>query len=337
MRIQEALIKIIDKRDLEKDEMISVMTQIMEGQAERSLLAAFLTALRVKGESMEEILGAAIVMRGKSEKINIKADHVVDTCGTGGDNANTFNISTAAAFVVAGCGLTVAKHGNRAVSSRSGSADVLKCLGGNIEADKQTVEKCIDGIGIGFLFAPLMHRAMKHAAEVRKELGFRTIFNLLGPLTNPAGAHAQVIGIYDGNRLKQIASVLNLLGTKHAFVVHGDDGLDEITLTGKTKVCELINGKINEYILEPDSFDLTACKAKDLEGGSSKENADIIRNILSGGLGPQRDVVLMNASAAIIAGGRATKLKEAMVLSRNSIDNGLAEKKLNDLCHQSYS
>ena len=337
MRIQEALIKIIDKVDLEKEEMISVMTQIMEGQAERSLLAAFLTALRVKGESMEEILGAAIVMRGKSEKINIKADHVVDTCGTGGDNANTFNISTAAAFVVAGCGLTVAKHGNRAVSSRSGSADVLKCLGVNIEADKLTVEKCIDGIGIGFLFAPLMHRAMKHAAEVRKELGFRTIFNLLGPLTNPAGAHAQVIGIYDGNRLKQIASVLNLLGTKHAFVVHGDDGLDEITLTGKTKVCELINGKINEYILEPDSFDLTACKAKDLEGGSSEENADIIRNILSGGLGPQRDIVLMNASAAIIAGGRATKLKEAMVLSRNSIDNGLAEKKLNDLCHQSYS
>jgi anthranilate phosphoribosyltransferase len=178
---------------------------------------------------------------------------------------------------------------------------------------------------------------MKHAAEVRKELGFRTIFNLLGPLTNPAGAHAQVIGIYDGNRLKQIASVLNLLGTKHAFVVHGDDGLDEITLTGKTKVCELINGKINEYILEPDSFDLTACKAKDLVGGSSEENADIIRNILSGVLGPQRDIVLMNASAAIVAGGRATKLKEAMALSRHSIDNGLAEKKLNDLCHQSYS
>ena len=337
MRIQEALIKIIDKIDLEKEEMISVMTQIMEGQAGRPLLAAFLTALRVKGESMEEILGAAIVMRDKSEKIKVKADYLVDTCGTGGDSANTFNISTAAAFVVAGCGLTVAKHGNRAVSSRSGSADVLKCLGVNIEADKLTVEKCIDDIGIGFLFAPLMHRAMKHAAEVRKELGFRTIFNLLGPLTNPAGAHAQVIGIYDGNRLKQIASVLNLLGTKHAFVVHGDDGLDEITLTGKTKVCELINGKINEYILEPDSFDLTACKAKDLEGGSSEENADIIRNILSGGLGPQRDIVLMNASAAIVAGGRATKLKEAMVLSRHSIDNGLAEKKLNDLCHQSYS
>ncbi len=337
MKIQEALIKIVDKRDLEKEEMISVMAQIMEGQAERSLLAAFLTALRVKGESMEEILGAAIVMRGKSEKINIKADHVVDTCGTGGDSANTFNISTAAAFVVAGCGLTVAKHGNRAVSSRSGSADVLKCLGVNIEADKLTVEKCIDDIGIGFLFAPLMHRAMKHAAEVRKELGFRTIFNLLGPLTNPVGAHAQVIGIYDANRLKQIAGVLNLLGTKHAFVVHGDDGLDEITLTGTTKVCELINGKINEYMLEPDSFGLTACRTKDLEGGSPEENADIIRNILSGVLGPQRDIVLMNASAAIVAGGRVKKLKEAMVLSRYSIDSGLAEKKLNDLCHQSYS
>ena len=337
MRIQEALIKIIDKRDLEKDEMISVMTQIMEGQAERVLLAAFLTALRVKGESMEEILGAAIVMRDKSEKIKVKADYVVDTCGTGGDSANTFNISTAAAFVVAGCGLTVAKHGNRAVSSRSGSADVLKFLGVNIEADKLTVEKCIDDIGIGFLFAPLMHRAMKHAGEVRKELGFRTIFNLLGPLTNPAGAHAQVIGVYDANRLKQIADVLNLLGTKHAFVVHGDDGLDEITLTGTTKVCELLNGKVNEYMLEPASFGLTACKAKDLEGGSPEESAGIIRSILSGVLGPQRDIVLMNASAAIVAGGRAEKLKEAMVLSRHSIDSGLAEKKLNDLCHRSYS
>lgn len=337
MRIQEALNKIIDKRDLEKDEMISVMTQIMEGQAERVLLAAFLTALRVKGESMEEILGAAIVMRDKSEKIKVKADYVVDTCGTGGDSANTFNISTAAAFVVAGCGLTVAKHGNRAVSSRSGSADVLKFLGVNIEADKLTVEKCIDDIGIGFLFAPLMHRAMKHAGEVRKELGFRTIFNLLGPLTNPAGAHAQVIGVYDANRLKQIADVLNLLGTKHAFVVHGDDGLDEITLTGTTKVCELLNGKVNEYMLEPASFGLTACKAKDLEGGSPEENAGIIRSILSGVLGPQRDIVLMNASAAIVAGGRAEKLKEAMELSRHSIDSGLAEKKLNDLCHRSYS
>ena len=337
MRIQEALIKIIDKRDLEKDEMISVMTQIMEGQAERVLLAAFLTALRVKGESMEEILGAAIVMRDKSEKIKVKADYVVDTCGTGGDSANTFNISTAAAFVVAGCGLTVAKHGNRAVSSRSGSADVLKFLGVNIEADKLTVEKCIDDIGIGFLFAPLMHRAMKHAGEVRKELGFRTIFNLLGPLTNPAGAHAQVIGVYDANRLKQIADVLNLLGTKHAFVVHGDDGLDEITLTGTTKVCELLNGKVNEYMLEPASFGLTACKAKDLEGGSPEENAGIIRSVLSGVLGPQRDIVLMNASAAIVAGGRAEKLKEAMELSRHSIDSGLAEKKLNDLCHRSYS
>ncbi|MGY8765250.1 MAG: anthranilate phosphoribosyltransferase [Nitrospinaceae bacterium] len=337
MRIQEALIKIIDKRDLEKDEMISVMTQIMEGQAERVLLAAFLTALRVKGESMEEILGAAIVMRDKSEKIKVKADYVVDTCGTGGDSANTFNISTAAAFVVAGCGLAGAKNGNRAVSSRSGSADVLKFLGVNIEADKLTVEKCIDDIGIGFLFAPLMHRAMKHAGEVRKELGFRTIFNLLGPLTNPAGAHAQVIGVYDSNRLKQIADVLNLLGTKHAFVVHGDDGLDEITLTGTTKVCELLNGKVNEYMLEPASFGLTACKAKDLEGGSPEENAGIIRSILSGVLGPQRDIVLMNASAAIVAGGRAEKLKEAMVLSRHSIDSGLAEKKLNDLCHRSYS
>lgn len=337
MRIQEALVKVVDRVDLKKEEMVSVMTQVMEGQAESSQLGAFLTALRLKGESIEEILGAAIVMRNKAEKIRVKSDSVVDTCGTGGDSANTFNISTAAAFVVAGCGITVAKHGNKAISSRSGSADVLKCLGVNIQADKLTVEKCIDTIGIGFLFAPLMHEAMKYAAGVRKELGFRTIFNLLGPLTNPAGAHAQVIGIYDPNRLKQITSVLNFLGVQHAFVVHGNDGLDEITLTGTTKVCELVNGDIKEYTLKPESFGLKACKAEDLVGGSPDDNADIIKNVLSGGSGPQRDIVLMNASAAIIAGGKAKNLKEAMDLSRNSIDTGSAEKKLYNLCHLSHN
>jgi len=336
MTIQEALKKVLDKLNLKEEEMILVMTQVMEGKVEDSQLGAFLTALRMKGETVEEITGAAKVMRDKAEKIKVSKDPIIDTCGTGGDGANTFNISTAAAFVVAGCDISVAKHGNRAVSSRSGSADVLKCLGVNIEASKLTVEKCIDQIGIGFLFAPLMHGAMKHAAGVRKQLGIRTIFNLLGPLTNPAGANAQVIGIYDSSRLKQIASVLKLLGTRKAFVVHGSDGLDEITLTGETKVCELANGQISEYILKPDSFDLTACEAKDITGGTPEENADILKAILSGIKGPKRDIVLMNASAAICASDKKESLKAAMELARESIDSGSAEQKLNDLCRLSH-
>ena len=337
MKIQNALKKVLDKVDLKEEEMVSIMTQIMEGQVKDSQLGSLLTALRIKGESIEEIAGAAIVMRDKSENINVsRTETIVDTCGTGGDGANTFNISTAAAFVVAGCGLTVAKHGNKAVSSLSGSADVLRCLGVNIDADKLTVEKCLDEIGIGFLFAPMMHGAMKYAAGVRKELGFRTIFNLLGPLTNPAGANAQVIGIYDSSRLKQIASVLKLLGTRQAFVVHGSDGLDEITLTGTTNVCELVNGQVKEYTLEPENFELTACKAKDISGGTPEENANIIKNILSGEQGPKRDIVLMNASAAICAGGIAENLKVAMHLARQSVDTGSAEKKLNDLCRLSH-
>jgi len=337
MIIQEALNKVLNKLDLKEAEMVSVMTQIMDGEVEDSQLGSFLTALRMKGESVEEIAGAAIVMRDKSENINVsRTETIVDTCGTGGDGANTFNISTAAAFVVAGCGLTVAKHGNKAVSSLSGSADVLRCLGVNIDADKLTVEKCLDEIGIGFLFAPMMHGAMKYAAGVRKELGFRTIFNLLGPLTNPAGANAQVIGIYDSSRLKQIASVLKLLGTRQAFVVNGSDGLDEITLTGTTNVCELVNGQVKEYTLEPENFELTACKAKDISGGTPEENANIIKNILSGEQGPKSDIVLMNASAAICAGGIAENLKVAMHLARQSIDTGSAEKKLNDLRRLSH-
>ncbi|MBT5258263.1 MAG: anthranilate phosphoribosyltransferase [Nitrospina sp.] len=337
MKIQNALKKVLDKVDLKEVEMVSIMTQIMEGQVKDSQLGSLLTALSIKGESIEEIAGAAIVMRDKSENINVsRTETIVDTCGTGGDGANTFNISTAAAFVVAGCGLTVAKHGNKAVSSLSGSADVLRCLGVNIDADKLTVEKCLDEIGIGFLFAPMMHGAMKYAAGVRKELGFRTIFNLLGPLTNPAGANAQVIGIYDSSRLKQIASVLKLLGTRQAFVVNGSDGLDEITLTGTTNVCELVNGQVKEYTLEPENFELTACKAKDISGGTPEENANIIKNILSGEQGPKSDIVLMNASAAICAGGIAENLKVAMHLARQSIDTGSAEKKLNDLRRLSH-
>ncbi|MCH8314160.1 MAG: anthranilate phosphoribosyltransferase, partial [Nitrospinae bacterium] len=247
MKIQLALGKVIDGIDLTEAEMVSVMNQIMEGAVGEPQLAAFLTALRMKGESVGEIVGAARVMRQKAETLHLSSDNIVDTCGTGGDGGNTFNISTASAFVVAGAGLTVAKHGNRAVSSRSGSADVLNCLGVNIEADKAVVKKCVEQVGMGFLFAPLLHGAMKHAAGVRKQLGFRTIFNLLGPLTNPAHAHAQVIGVFDRKWVSPIAHVLKDLGCRHAFVVHGEDGLDEISLMDKTSVAELLNGDIREY------------------------------------------------------------------------------------------
>jgi len=337
MNIQEALNRLVSRNDLTEPEMITVMTAIMEGRVESSQLGAFLTALRMKGETVGEIVGAARVMREKSEKIIVNAEIVVDTCGTGGDGGNTFNISTASAFVVAGAGITVAKHGNRAVSSRSGSACVLKSLGVNVEAPRRVVERCLNEAGIGFLFAPLMHGAMKHAANVRKELGLRTIFNLLGPLTNPAGAHAQVIGVYDKKWVTPIAQVLRSLGSRHAFVVHGSDGLDEITLTGNSRIAELNDGNIDEKDIGPESFGLASCSAKDLEGGSPDDNAEIIRCILKGETGPRRDIVLLNAGAAIAAAGKAPSIKDGIELAKTSIDSGRAQHKLDDLFRISNS
>jgi anthranilate phosphoribosyltransferase len=337
MKIQEALHRVIDGVDLTEEEMISVMEQIMSGGAGDLQLGAFITALRMKGESVSEITGAARVMRKKAESLKVASDNIVDTCGTGGDGGNTFNISTAAAFVVAGAGLTVAKHGNRAVSSRSGSADVLKTLGVNIEADKTVVEKCLEEVGIGFLFAPLMHGAMKHAAGIRKELGFRTIFNLLGPLTNPAHAHAQVIGVYDKKWVFPVAQVLKDLECRHAFVVHGDDGLDEITLMDKTSVCELSNDSIREYTISPEDFGLGRCSPDKVKGGSSEENAAILRNLLEGEVGPKMDIVLLNAAAAIYAGGKAESLQEGVEVARQSILSGAALQKLDDLIRVSNS
>jgi anthranilate phosphoribosyltransferase len=337
MKIQTALQKVLDGMDLTEEEMISVMEQIMEGKITASKLGAFLIALRMKGECVSEIVGAARVMRDKAEKLSVASNNIVDTCGTGGDGGNTFNISTAAAFVVAGAGITVAKHGNRAVSSRSGSADVLKCLGVNIEAEKAVVEKCLEQVGIGFLFAPLMHGAMKHAAGVRKELGFRTIFNILGPLTNPAQAHAQVIGVFDRKWVLPIAQVLKDLGCRHAFVVHGDDGLDEISLMDETQVCELSNDSIREYTISPEDFGLQRCSPEKVRGGSPEENADIIRTVLSGSVGPATDIVLLNASAAICAGGKAKSIKDGLEIARRSILTGAAHQKLEDLCKVSNS
>jgi anthranilate phosphoribosyltransferase len=337
MDARNILHKAVDGYDLTEDEMVHVMTLVMEGKVERSFLGAFLTALRMKGETISEITGAARVMREKAERLDFDAERAVDTCGTGGDRSNTFNISTAGAFVVAGAGIVVAKHGNRAVSSRSGSADVLSCLGVNIEADKPIVEQCLRQVGIAFLFAPTMHRAMKHAADVRRELGFRTIFNLLGPLTNPAGVKAQVVGVFDSKWTLLLAHVLNKLGCRHAFVVHGEDGLDEITLTGSTQITELRNGQVRDYSFDPQEVGLTLCNEDDLKGGSVEDNAQIVRDILDGKDGPKRDIVLLNAAAAIVAAGKASDLKEGIEVGKRSIASGAAKQKLEDLCRVSHT
>ena len=337
MSFQTYLQPVIAKKDLTESMMVEAMTQVMEGAVSDIQLAAFLTALQVKKETVPEIAGAAKVMREKAEKVKVNKSNIIDTCGTGGDGSETFNISTAVAFVVAGAGLTVAKHGNRAVSSKSGSADVLKCLGINIDASLSTVERCIEQVGIGFLFAPLMHKAMKHAAVVRKELGFRTIFNLLGPLTNPAGAQVQLLGVFDSKWVSPLAEVLRDLGSHRALVVHGFDGLDEITLTGETQVAELKNGDITTFSINPKDFGYSLCSTEDLKGGTPEENAFLIRNILNGDQGPKTDIVILNAAAAFYLGGKAESISKGILVAINSIKSGAANKKMDELCRVSNS
>jgi anthranilate phosphoribosyltransferase len=329
--IKDAISKVVKKVDLTEAEMVSVTNEIMTGAASPSQIGSFITAVRMKGETVDEITGAARVMRKKAILVDAGGGAVVDTCGTGGDESMTFNISTAAAFVVAACGLTVAKHGNRSVSSRSGSADVLRTLGVNIEAEVSRVEECLKEAGIGFLFAPMLHGAMKYAAPVRREIGIRTIFNLLGPLTNPAGAQYQVLGVYDTLLTDILAKVLSNLGSIHAFVVSGEDGLDEITLTDDTRVTELKDGTIKTYHIKPEDFGFERCSPEALLGGDPEENASIILEILNGKKGPQRDVVLLNASAGITAGGKARTLEEGVAFARGAIDSGEALKKLEGL------
>ncbi|OGP10552.1 MAG: anthranilate phosphoribosyltransferase [Deltaproteobacteria bacterium RIFCSPLOWO2_12_FULL_43_16] len=329
--IKEAISKIVKNQDLTESEMKEVMNEIMTGGASPGQIGAFITALRIKGETVDEITGAARVMREKATKIEVKGKKVVDTCGTGGDESMTFNISTAAAFVAAGAGLTVAKHGNRSVSSKSGSADVLKALGVNIEANVAKVEECLKEIGIGFLFAPMLHGAMKYAAPVRKEIGIRTIFNILGPLTNPAGARCQVVGVYDDSLTDILGKVLANLGAEHAFVVRGEDGLDEITLTTETKVTELKDRNLRTYHIKPEDFGFGRCRPEDLKGGSPEMNAEIILSILKGKKGPHRDVVVLNAAAAIVAGGLTRSLEEGILAAGRSLDEGKALEKLNKL------
>ncbi len=331
MIIQEAIAKVIEGKDLRRDEMTDAMNQIMSGEATDAQIGAFLIALRVKGESVGEIAGAASVMREKATPIVTKHDVIVDTCGTGGDHSGTFNISTTAAFVVAGAGLCVAKHGNRAATSQSGSADVLSALGVNIEASPETVSRCLDDVGIGFLFAISLHGAMKYAIGPRREIGARTIFNALGPLSNPAGAKRQVVGVYSAALTETLAGVLATLESERAFVVHGSDGLDEMTLTGPTKVSELKAGSVSTYDVSPGDFGLGQATADALKGGDADYNAEITRSILNGEEGPRRDIVLLNAAAAIVAGDKARDLQEGVQVAAEVIDSGKALEKLEGL------
>ena len=329
--IRETIQKVVDGHDLTERETIDAMNEIMSGEATPAQVASFITALRIKGETIEEITGAARVMREKSTKIHTKQPFAVDTCGTGGDGSHSFNISTTAAFVVAGTGIPVAKHGNRAASSQSGSADVLKALGVNIEIGPERVGACIDDVGIGFLFAVTLHGAMKYAIGPRREIGIRTIFNALGPLTNPAGAQAQVIGVYAPTLTEPLANVLKNLGSQRAFVVHGGDGLDEITTTTTTQVSELLDGEVNTYTLDPTELGIPTAQPGDLKGGTPEENAKMTLSVLRGERGPKRDIVLLNAAAAIIAGGKAADIAAGLAEAAESIDSGQALERLEGL------
>ncbi len=328
--IKEAIKMLIEGMDLSEEEMIGAMRDIMEGKATDAQIASFLTALRIKGETIEEITGAAKVMREKAARIRAPED-TVDTCGTGGDLAHTFNISTTTAIVVAAAGVPVAKHGNRSVSSRSGSADVLEVLGVKIDLEPKKVERCLEETGFGFMFAPIFHPAMKYAIGPRREMGIRTIFNILGPLTNPAGAKNQVLGVFSDDLTETMAHVLGNLGATHAFIVHGEDGLDEITNTDRTKVSELKDGKVETYFLGPDDFGILKATSKDLIGGAAEENAKITIDILNGVKGPKRDIVVMNASVALIAGNKASDTREAVEKINETINAGLAFKKLEEI------
>jgi anthranilate phosphoribosyltransferase len=312
------------------------MNEIMEGTATPAQFGAFVTALRLKGETVEEISGFARTMRAKALRVSI-SEPVVDTCGTGGDGKGTFNISTTAAFVVAACGLKVAKHGNRAMSSQCGSADVLEVLGVKIDLNPEQVQKCLEKVGIGFMLAPVFHPSMKYAAAPRKEVGIRTVFNILGPLTNPAGARAQVLGVPEKSLTEKMATVLKMLDCQHALVVHGEDGLDEITITGKTFVSELKKGSIKNYEVTPEEFGLPRAKPDSLKGGTAKDNAELLRSILSGKKGAQRDIVLMNAAAALLAGDKVTTLGQGITLAEQAIDNGKALQKVEELISFSHN
>ncbi|HEU4382589.1 MAG TPA: anthranilate phosphoribosyltransferase [Anaeromyxobacteraceae bacterium] len=328
--IQQAIARLVERQDLSRADMAAAMNEIADGGATPAQVGAFLAALRLKGESVEEIAGAAEVMRARADRVRVDQPLFVDTCGTGGDGQQTFNISTAAALVTAGAGLAVAKHGNRSVSSRCGSADVLAALGVDVEAPKEVVERCIREVGIGFLFAPRLHPAFKAVAGIRRELAVRTIFNLLGPLANPAGARRQVMGVYEPRWVPVIAGVLAALGAEHAFVVHGE-GLDEIAVTGMTHVCEVKEGRVERYSMVPEDIGVGRWERAAIAGGDPPENARILREVLAGQKGAPRDAVLANAAAALVAGGAAPDLRAGVRLAAESIDRAAAAEKLSRL------
>ena len=344
--LKEAIAKVVGGRDLQEDEMRGAMEEVMSGEGTPAQIGAFITALRIKGETVDEIVGAARVMRAKAtricsakddtlsidrDEINVEDETILDTCGTGGDGTNTFNVSTATAFVAAGAGIKVAKHGNRAVSSQCGSADVLESLGVKLDIEPSDVERCIHEVGIGFLYAPLFHGAMKHAAGPRREIGLRTIFNLLGPLTNPAGATAQVLGVYDAALTETMAKVLGRLGSREAFVVCGEGSFDEISICGPTRISHLKDGKVFTNEIAPEDYGLERAAPEAIRGGDAKHNAQIIRDILAGQEGPKRDMVLLNAASAFVAAGRDADFKAAIQRAATTIDSGSAQEKLDAL------
>lgn len=330
-RVKEALEELLAGCSLTEEKAALVMEEIMTGKATPAQIAGFLMALRMKGEVTEEIVGCAKVMRKKAFSIPSNKEYLVDTCGTGGDGASTFNVSTTTALVLAGAGISVAKHGNRSVSSQCGSADVLEELGVNIDLSPKLVGEAIDKVGIGFLFAPVLHGAMKYALGPRRELGVRTIFNVLGPLTNPAGAKGQVLGVYKGELTRTLAEVLQRLGTQKAYVVHGAGGLDEVSLAGETKVVFLNNGEIEEMRLTPEDFGLSYHSIQSIKGARAETNAQILRSVLEGKKGAYRDIVLANSALGMIVGLKTQDLREAVEMAKDSIDSGKALKVLNNL------
>jgi len=335
--IREAIEALVnERRDVTEDEAAGAMRAIFSGQATPAQIAAFLIALRIKGETVDEIVGMARVMRQMALRVDVEGP-LLDTCGTGGDGSGTFNVSTAAALVAAGAGVRVAKHGNRAMSGRCGSADVLEALGAKIDLGPEKVAECIRRTGFGFMFAQAFHPAMKHAAPVRRELGVRTVFNILGPLTNPAGARHQLLGVARPELAAKLAAALQRLGSRHVLVVHGDGGLDEVSLSGPTQVSEIVAGALREYVVTPEDAGLAASPAGAIKGGTPEENAAMMRAVLSGEGGALRDVVLLNAAAALLAADAARDLKEGTRIAADAIGSGAAKKRLDDFVELSRS
>ncbi|MDD5190849.1 MAG: anthranilate phosphoribosyltransferase [Dehalococcoidales bacterium] len=328
--IKEAINRVVNGQSLTVEEAGTVMEEIMSGQVTPAQFGALVTALRCKGETVDEITGMVKTMRAKAVPVHIEGT-VVDTCGTGGDSLGTFNISTTTAFVAAGAGIKIAKHGNRAMSSRCGSADVLEILGVKVELTAAQVKQCIEKIGIGFMFAPAFHPSMKFASQPRREIGIRTVFNILGPLSNPAGVGAQVLGVADAGMAAKMAQALCNLNCRHGIVVHGEDGLDEITTTATTTVYEVKNGRVTKSVIHPGDFNIPSAGLDDLKGGTVQENGAILKSVLSGEKGARRDIVLLNAAAAIVAGGAAEDLKQGIALAEAAIDSGRALEKMERL------